>query len=123
MPNEILKRDEDRITVLGGVTDDSNQFITQLRVDPTTGRLKVSATISGGGIPGSLIAAHFQTDVFSSTNNQTTFVPSKTLIQDNGFYVNGSRQTPSTDYSIVGGNYVLNSGIPSGCAIILEYIY
>lgn len=44
MANEILQRDDNRITVLGGVTDDSNQFITQLRIDPATGRLKVSAT-------------------------------------------------------------------------------
>lgn len=44
MANEILRRDANRVTVLGGVTDDANQFITQLRVDPTTGRLKVSAT-------------------------------------------------------------------------------
>lgn len=44
MANETLHHDDNRITVLGGVTDDANQFVTQLRVDPVTGRLKVSAT-------------------------------------------------------------------------------
>lgn len=44
MAGEILKRDQNTITVLGGITDDSNQFITMLRVDPTTKRLLVSAT-------------------------------------------------------------------------------
>lgn len=43
MADEILNRDENRVTVLGGVTDDSNQFIKMLRVDPTTKRLLVSA--------------------------------------------------------------------------------
>ena len=39
-------RDDNRIAALGGVTDDANQTATALIVDPTTGRLKVSATIS-----------------------------------------------------------------------------
>lgn len=47
---EELKRDQNHITVLGGVTDDSTQAVTMLRVDPTTKRLLVSAV---GGPPGS----------------------------------------------------------------------
>jgi hypothetical protein len=50
MANETLKRDENRATVLAGVTDDANQDITLLRVDPTTKRLKVSATGIGTAI-------------------------------------------------------------------------
>jgi hypothetical protein len=46
--DETLKRDQNRITVLGGISDDSNQYITMLRVDPTTKRLKVSASGSLG---------------------------------------------------------------------------
>lgn len=49
MANEELKRDQNHVTVLGGVTDDSNQYVTMLRVDPTTKRLLVSATGSGAG--------------------------------------------------------------------------
>lgn len=48
MADEILKRDGNFITVLGGVTDNAAQDITMLRVDPTTKRLLVSATGSGG---------------------------------------------------------------------------
>lgn len=50
MADETLKRDANRVTVLGGVTDDANMYVTMLRVDPTTKRLKVTATgLPGGG--------------------------------------------------------------------------
>ena len=46
-----LPRDDNRVVVLGGITDDSNLTPTAFVVDPTTKRLKVSAIItSGGGI-------------------------------------------------------------------------
>lgn len=44
MSDEILKRDENHITVLAGITDDSNEYISMLRVDPTTKRLLVSTS-------------------------------------------------------------------------------
>lgn len=47
--DEILKRDQNRITVLGAVTNDVNENIMMLRVDPVTKRLLVSATGGGGG--------------------------------------------------------------------------
>lgn len=48
--NEVLLRDQNHVVVLGGVTDDSNQAITMLRVDPITKRLLVSASgLPGGG--------------------------------------------------------------------------
>lgn len=47
--DEVLKRDQNRVTVLAGVTDDANQNIQMLRVDPSTKRLLVSATGGGGG--------------------------------------------------------------------------
>ena len=49
MADETLKRDQNFVTVLAGVTDDANQTITMLRVDPTTKRLLLSATGSGSG--------------------------------------------------------------------------
>ncbi len=49
MSDEILKRDENTITVLGAVTDDASENIMMLRVDPTTKRLLVSATGTGAG--------------------------------------------------------------------------
>ena len=47
MANETNKRDSNRITTIAGVTDDASLDITQLRLDPTTKRLKVNSTISG----------------------------------------------------------------------------
>lgn len=49
MADETLSRDQNHITVLGGITDDSNQSITMLRVDPVSKRLKISGTLSGSG--------------------------------------------------------------------------
>lgn len=49
--DEILKRDQNHVTVLAGVTDDSDKDITMLRVDPITKRLLVQATGGGGGTP------------------------------------------------------------------------
>lgn len=49
MADEILRHDENTIRVLGGITDDANQFIRMLRIDPVTGRLLVSGTGGGGG--------------------------------------------------------------------------
>lgn len=48
MADEILSRDQNHVTVLGGITDNVAQEIKMLRVDPTTKRLLVSAT----GLPG-----------------------------------------------------------------------
>ena len=45
------KFDSNSIPTIMAVTDDANATPTRLLVDPSTGRLKVSATItSGGGI-------------------------------------------------------------------------
>jgi len=44
------KRDNNFVTTLLGVTDDANLTPTNLVVDPTTKRLKVSAIIAGGVI-------------------------------------------------------------------------
>lgn len=49
MANEVLSRDQNFVTVLGGVTANPAQEIRMFRVDPTTGRLLVSAIGSSGG--------------------------------------------------------------------------
>ena len=46
--NEWGKKDQNSVTTLMGITDDANQYIRNLRVDPTTGRLLVTGTGSGG---------------------------------------------------------------------------
>ena len=54
MSSEIIKRDQNSVTVLSGITDDASQEIRMLRVDPTTNRLLISATGGGSGTPGGL---------------------------------------------------------------------
>lgn len=61
--DEILKRDQNFVTVLGGITDDADQDITMLRVDPISKRLLVKAT--GGGSSGLVIGT---TTVTGATN-------------------------------------------------------
>lgn len=46
MANEQAARDQNYVTTLLGVTDDANAEVRRLLVDATTGRLKVSATLS-----------------------------------------------------------------------------
>lgn len=46
MADEVLKRDQNHVTVLAGITDDANEDITMLRVDPTTKRLKIAAVLT-----------------------------------------------------------------------------
>lgn len=58
--DEINERDNNRVTVLSGITDDANQEIRMFRVDPATGRLLVSTS---GGVSGDV------TGPGSSTNN------------------------------------------------------
>lgn len=94
--------------------DGSNGDVFPGQIDQATGRILVDATTAP-------ISTSMQKDVFTSTNGQTTFIPTKTVVFDFYMSINGSIQTPSTDYSIVGGNYVLNSGIPSGNAVVLLY--
>lgn len=51
MAPEVLKRDQNHVTVLGGVTNDADMDVTMLRVDPLTKRLLVAATgTSGSGV-------------------------------------------------------------------------
>ncbi len=50
MSSEIIKRDQNFVTVLAGITDDSDQDVTMLRVDPITKRLLVKATGLATGV-------------------------------------------------------------------------
>ncbi len=48
MAEEINKRDQNHVTVISGITNDSDKDITMIRVNPSTLRLLVDAEISGG---------------------------------------------------------------------------
>jgi hypothetical protein len=93
MADEILKRDENSSVVLGGITDDSSQYIRMLRVNPITGRLLVSDTGgSGGNI--TLLPA---TGTVDGTNLSFTFTAEPIfIISDGAWYAkldnNGNTQ-------------------------------
>lgn len=55
--DEILKRDQNHVTVLAGVTDDVDQDIMMLRVDPITKRLLVKSAGDTNEIPVSIQVA------------------------------------------------------------------
>lgn len=107
------KRDQNFVPTLIAVSSADGATPVIVYADPTTHRLLVDASSS--------LSAALQTDQFTSTNNQTTFTPSKTPTATIYLSVNGAIQTPSTDYSLSGGNYVLTAGIPAGCAVVICY--
>ncbi len=107
------KKDANHVSTMIGVSSVDGITPTLVYVDPTTHRVLADMPVS---------ASSFQKDTFTSTNGQTTFTPTKTVSFDFYISINGAIQTPSTDYSLIGGNYVLNSGIPSGNSVILCYL-
>ena len=58
MADEVLKKTANYRRVTGGVTDDSNLFVTMLRVDPTTLRLKTITVVDTGVIDGEAVDAN-----------------------------------------------------------------
>ena len=48
MADEIIKSDANRVNVAAGVTNDANQDIVQLRVDPHSKKLLVETPVMGG---------------------------------------------------------------------------
>lgn len=104
--SEILSRDQNHVTVLGGVTDDSNLSVTMLRVDPISKRLLVSATGSGQGSVTSVSVV--SANGFAGTVANPTTTPAITLttsitglLQGNGTAL--SAVTIGTGLSFTGG--------------------
>lgn len=48
MADEILKRDQNYVTVISGVTADTAKDIIMVRIDPSSLHLLVDATVTGG---------------------------------------------------------------------------
>lgn len=71
MADEIIQRDANRITVAGGVTDNAAMDVTNLRVDPTSKRLKVDALASTSLI--GLSAYDYVSLATASTTDTYTF--------------------------------------------------
>jgi hypothetical protein len=111
--DEILKRDQNSAVVLGGITDDSNQYIRMLRVDPNTNRLLVSGTGGGGG--GGGISIITVTGTVNDTNE--TFAASS---QPTVLVINGETYSPTggeITWTYVGGTITLSSPVGIGGSI------
>lgn len=87
-----LPRDNNDIPVAGALRDDSSGTIDPWKVDPTTGRLLISATISGVG-------TQVLNEVVSGSGTAWTLAhtPNSTGI---ALYANGQRLTPTVDYTL-----------------------
>lgn len=111
-------REANRVPAMVGVSSTDGTTPVNPYVDPVTHRLYVDSAISGTNI-----AAHFNRDTFTSTNNQTIFTASQTVLGDVYFAINGSIQTPSVDYTVSGSTSTLTNGIPPGNVIVWAYFY
>lgn len=106
------KRDNNRVTTLLGVSNSDGITPVVIYADPVTHRLLVD-------IP----SANKYTDVFTSTNLQTTFTATHTPTDTDYVSINGSIQTPSTDYTISSNTLTLANPIPSGNIVLWRYTY
>lgn len=91
MADEILKRDQNFVTVLAGITNDSDQDITMLRVDPITKRLLINATGITPGVTGS--GSPDQVAIWDSLSSITGY---DNLKYENGQLKINSGVAPST---------------------------
>lgn len=97
MADEILKRDQNFVTVLAGVTNDSDLDVTMLRVDPISKRLLVSAS-GGGGTPG-------------GSDTQVQFNDSGSFGGDAGFTYDKVTGQVTVTQNVVAGEFEATTGI------------
>lgn len=109
MADQVAKRDDNRIPTLLGVTDDASAELRRLLVDPTTGRLLVSAVISSdltdlGDVSFTSIAAG---DImyYNGTNWVNLAIGSPT----NVLTVNGAGTAPEWSAAGAGANTALSN--------------
>lgn len=112
------KRDENFVPTLIGVSSVDLKTPITAAVDPTTHRLLVDAI----GFTGSV-----QTDVFISSNGQTSFTASQSVATTLFLSLNGSVQNPSADYSVAASIATLSNvrypvGVPAGTEVVWVYI-
>lgn len=105
-------RDANFVPALIATSSTDGTTVVKVYADPTTHRLLVDL---------SALASLMQTDTFTSTASQTAFGASKTVGYTMGLYVNGSLQTPTTDYTVSGTTATLTSGIPAGNTVVWVY--
>lgn len=121
MGDEIITRDQNFVTVLAGITDDSNQYIKMLRVDPTTKRLLVSATgLPGGGTVTSVSVVTANGFAGSVANPGSTPAITLTTTITGVLKGNGTailQATAGTDYVEPGD--IATSGLTTSSGILL----
>lgn len=113
MAGNTAHRDDNFVPALLATSSADGVSTVAVYADPTTHRLLVD--LAGG------IAALLKTDTFTASNNQTIFTASGTVAYTLGLYINGSLQTPSSDYSVTGNVATLANGIPSGSVVVWAY--
>ena len=107
------KRDQNFVPTLIAVSSADGVTPVTVYADPTTHRI-LTDNVN--------ISAHLQRDQFTSTNNQTQFTASTTVVADWQLVVNGVIQAPSFDYTVAGNIATLTTGIPAGLQVLWFYI-
>jgi len=109
MSSEILKRDQNHVTVMAGVSNDTDQDIIMLRVDPTTKELLVGST-SGIPVSGNSIFESGSKSVTTAGLSEQLSVASvscrKLTVQANvgnmgTIYVGGSSVSSTSGYNLL----------------------
>lgn len=95
MASEIISRDGNRVTVLAGITNDSNQEVRMVRVDPVTGRILCSAT------GGSSVTVYTETPSGTINGSNKNFTTAHTINTIYSFGINGQFIHP-VDFSVAG---------------------
>jgi len=106
--DEILKRDQNSAVVLGGITDDSNEYIRMLRVDPTTNRLLVSGTGGSGGV----------TQIIAGTNITISPVGGTGAVTINASGGGGSSGFQSPSGTVNGSNTVFTWSVAPNAIVV-----
>jgi hypothetical protein len=112
--NGRLPRDDNDVPVAGAVEDNAGAAIKPWKVDPTTGRLLVSATIAGLG-------TQVLNEVVGGSGTAWTLAhtPNATGV---ALYANGQRLMLTVDYSIVGAAITTVLSWSAG-TLIADYQY
>ncbi len=79
MADEINKRDENRVTTVAGVTDDAGLDITQLRLDPTTKRLKVLQSALSSSVDSVTVETTKYTTQIDEASSTITYIGKATI--------------------------------------------
>lgn len=132
MASENLKRDQNHVSVLGGITNDAAQEIRMVRVDPSTNAVLVSASGSGGVLTPT--SGQYKTFVTVGTTNADYLVGNYIDVGDaiNAAYaflpsaggiilvLNGSYSF-TTPISFATQNKYVSLQSASGGAVVLNY--